>query len=569
MIAWETIMKLGLEGINLYNPLEGKLDKVIDYFVEFYGEQFREKIEERLKNTIFIFVDRLNAESSPIKLYFEYVNNNKLKEIEGKLRDKGILMTFNTFDIEKQMEEMKMLQKKNFIDLDENDKKFLKQFDTLASKDDLEEHFKSDDNKIEFINYFEKINSILNEDYNELCEKIKLGYIDENAKNKNNKLFLSQCANLFGKALIKYLNIDPTIENKKEIIKYVPLINKYLLREHKALLRGEFEEFDVNIFKGLLQLSDKFKDSSIENVLGIFDMCKDKFINLYEDKMAQEYILKAGLGQKVEDIKNKYFMGDYEETSIKDFITQKCSMSKGFTILDAEKANPNKIASIIVVNSYMGLSDDVIIHEMNHAVSTNSSFSNNKLHHKIGIHKYDYNVLNGDVTAYNEDYGSLNEVFTEYTAQKIVKKMHEDNFKIGYFDHEGVSYRIAFSFLEEFFEENMKELIDIYTSEDIDTINKYFDREEFDGLTKLIKELFDTFMYVGRERFQDIQYEISTFVKTHNCSIFEIASRSDINFSKYAKIFLDFAKKIKVILDKIKLQKIEDEKDIDLDLISI
>ena len=51
------MIKHGYENINIDNPLEGKLEKLIDYFVEFYGEENRKLIEERIHNTQFAFID--------------------------------------------------------------------------------------------------------------------------------------------------------------------------------------------------------------------------------------------------------------------------------------------------------------------------------------------------------------------------------------------------------------------------------------------------------------------------------------------------------------------------------
>ena len=39
------MLKHGLEGVNLNNPIEDKLPQIIEYFVKFYGEKYRERIK--------------------------------------------------------------------------------------------------------------------------------------------------------------------------------------------------------------------------------------------------------------------------------------------------------------------------------------------------------------------------------------------------------------------------------------------------------------------------------------------------------------------------------------------
>ena len=51
------MLKHGLEGVNLNNPIENKLPTAIEYFVKVYGEKYRERITTRLNDTIFVFVD--------------------------------------------------------------------------------------------------------------------------------------------------------------------------------------------------------------------------------------------------------------------------------------------------------------------------------------------------------------------------------------------------------------------------------------------------------------------------------------------------------------------------------
>jgi len=48
--------ELVIDGVNVYSPIDGKMDAVIDALVEFYGEKYREIIEQRLADAKFLFV---------------------------------------------------------------------------------------------------------------------------------------------------------------------------------------------------------------------------------------------------------------------------------------------------------------------------------------------------------------------------------------------------------------------------------------------------------------------------------------------------------------------------------
>ena len=61
--------KLIFNGVDVLNPIEGKLDTIIEYFVEYYGEEQRERITEKLNNTTFIFSPQNNGRSFNAGLY--------------------------------------------------------------------------------------------------------------------------------------------------------------------------------------------------------------------------------------------------------------------------------------------------------------------------------------------------------------------------------------------------------------------------------------------------------------------------------------------------------------------
>ena len=47
---------------NVLNPLEGKIDTLIDVFVKYYGEDKRDIITQKINNTTFVFAPKLSGE---------------------------------------------------------------------------------------------------------------------------------------------------------------------------------------------------------------------------------------------------------------------------------------------------------------------------------------------------------------------------------------------------------------------------------------------------------------------------------------------------------------------------
>ena len=66
-------MEVKINGINIFNPLEGKLDEIIECFVEFYGEKHREKITNNIKSAEYFFVpqNQLGPLSGEIDSFFK------------------------------------------------------------------------------------------------------------------------------------------------------------------------------------------------------------------------------------------------------------------------------------------------------------------------------------------------------------------------------------------------------------------------------------------------------------------------------------------------------------------
>ena len=72
-----------VNGLNIFDPIDGKLDQIIEYLVKFYGEEYRQRITDRINNTTFLFVGEIDEQTKLStftdlkKYYYKQLNNIK------------------------------------------------------------------------------------------------------------------------------------------------------------------------------------------------------------------------------------------------------------------------------------------------------------------------------------------------------------------------------------------------------------------------------------------------------------------------------------------------------------
>ena len=98
-------MRLMIDGVNIFNPLEGKMDKIIEVMVDFYGEKHRERIEKRLNDAKFIFVPVNNFQPLGEKVEGYYFQKEKqiLNELYSQFTEdkKRVKLLESIYDLDK------------------------------------------------------------------------------------------------------------------------------------------------------------------------------------------------------------------------------------------------------------------------------------------------------------------------------------------------------------------------------------------------------------------------------------------------------------------------------------
>ncbi len=570
-------MEHGLEGIDLYNPIKGKLTQIIDYFVEFYGEEYRKKITERLYNTDYIFADRVTTESrNPLEQYFYVLNRNKVLEFkELVLRKLRVMINFSPDNI------------KEYFDKIEKWKEGISEKDILPVFE-LFQHIATDIRTPRDLQFFlslpgssQKIYKLLNNlydiyvkggfkeafDYYHSEEKhlakqddIEFAIISSELKRRFKRQ--SECIVL--EALTSKLNIITSDKNIAKLIELTPYIVDYI--EIDKISSAYREPLLARLTEDLKSLSKLSATKVAGNLNQSEDIFKNKVkqaIESIEDDINKirdsEFFgllsAKAGLFDKLDNIYKDYLLGADCIASIQDFMLSKELSKGGFNACVVELKNPNKIKNVCVNNSYLTLDDESIIHEMNHALSSYATFNNGIFTQKTGIRSQVIELFDDDARVLYEcfhKYTSLDEVINEYLSQQIVERLRRDDFKIGYLDGSDVLYRAGFPLLETFINENMKDIIDCYFSDDGSILFKRFDKQ---GLNELA-DVADDILKISRNarEYIDIIKEIESKVGK-NEDMFDIAKISGFDWKPSTKKYLDCFLRAEKAIDKIKRAK--------------
>ena len=183
-----------VDGVDVFNPIEGKLDRLIEYFVDFYGEENREKITSRLKNTTYFFTGEIgaNVEHTTLNDLEEYFNKKKAVVAENLFKELGVESLENVSYFR--------LSKEPFVEL----AKVVKDF----KNNDTEKYVKKEE---KLLNLFVFLNFC-----NLLDENGEFGeYIEKGVKTFNDKETYTKIANL----IIKANNLWNEKYKKKKVAK--------------------------------------------------------------------------------------------------------------------------------------------------------------------------------------------------------------------------------------------------------------------------------------------------------------------------------------------------------------
>lgn len=553
------MIKFKVDGVEVFNPLKGKLNSLIEYFVKFYGEEYRERITNRLTNTAYIFTGEVGA-----------INSHSTCDDLEEYYDKKIERLTESF----------------FKNLDAKNLKNVKYYDFNAStffqlasilkdlrynKFNLKEF--SEDKVINFLVLCEAFNIIdseqedINESVKKICNfvKDKSNYVKlANLIIKANRLWIVRYKKAFQnieEVKNSKLTILRNIEEKSKKISefYANQINELFIDvfanlkniDKKDLLEND-EVYDyIDIFIDILEKDEKFVTKFDKNErVKLFKYLGVDHGENYEDYISDDFLLKIFksseiVGKYIEIMNNQLNEQaqycPYFEDAIKRLLKSKINpQDTNITydlfdfIMETDNnwgwtvpviiVGDNQIYNICVCKNYLNLDTATLIHEQNHIIETDIIVEDDKIvGFKCGfeINKIKNNRRSSMI---------FNEVVNDYFALKIYNLCKQDNFEVGSLELQSSAYSKLFVLMNDFIEENMKLIIDCRLSSNpylfIETIGK----NNYTNISRALNRCYK----LSKEEIDEAEKEIKE--KTSHACNEELSENAQILLSAKNKI---------------------------------
>ena len=422
--------------IDIFNPIDGKLNIFIDAFTSVYGETYRELIAKRLSNAQYFF---LGGKFSNIVLKFRElisVETEKIKN-DNSLTNK---------------------QKQEAIDLVNN------------KYEPIIKIFIDTQKELDIINF-----KYTNASENLLARQI-------NNLRKENKL-----PELSSKEVYKFTQIynDLIVLNKNNLQSSIKLLSDKKRQSYDNLIKVMgFKNKNLNdLVKNKSLKNDIFNEYLLYNLLNL-NQEKTKEINQVNFCIADFYyqIDKLNLTSDVAKLKK-----------IGSSHINNNSVASAFVTYASQ--NNEHILPICFCKNALELPIEDLTHELGHIIDS-SIIENTKegIYYKIGFELFYkdkigyYNEKNNKIN--NNDGMLFNEMVNEYICQKVSKIIEQNNKSIVLWKRTSeTTYALGFEIFDDFLEKHFKRLIECKLSSDKnEKTYEIFGKKNFEELTKIARE---------------------------------------------------------------------------------
>ena len=578
-------MQTIIDGVNVFNPLEGKMQTIIDSFVEFYGEEYREKITNNFNDTEFFFVPRVSAKSlglgftEKFKQYFKDRKNHLAKDVLLKAcgqEGKDIEFSSDIFVLE-------------FIDEYKDFKDNGEELSSLAfcvindiltvvlgkgeilSHEEIMKVLNGESKDLQLAQVLDEFLTIVESE--EYKDKI-------NALDKEEKRVCSQ----FESCAVAEKEINGKYDQiRKELL--TKFIEKHTNKSIEEL--SEFTDFDtllsflqmtVQDFDDPTKLSDWDKDNFIEmfNTLGIeiegdFDSyLKNPIVSsMVNDLDIKEEIKKVEKDCLIEALNVNPYMQEVVERINDLNLTDGIScISDIYKYMLNDMGNTGaycigklqdgcKIKQICVAPWSISCRDSTLIHEMNHlADKTYNEEDVKRWCEKYG--KESKKLQSWDQLLEEVEYeeesdvawadGELfYEVINDDLALLILKILHNKGIKINLMVNDNeksiASYAMANMMIGKFISDNLEKIKTGTMCDDEEITSKIFDNKFISDIGKCV----DSFLTACFEN-DEAYYRLSDMLKEKQCSLSDIV-KLDLSWTEEQLRFIEPARRFEQIIE--------------------
>lgn len=478
--------KVIVDGVDIFNPIDGKLDYFIDLFTKVYGEKYKEQIETKLKSATYIFMlDSLPDEMIEIlgKISQQEINDKVTHYLKQKQLTRAMCVIGYDYSCENIFECLK-------------DKPTLKAFKWLLFKggfiknittQNVIKFFKDSQHKEMFLDYLASINREVDEIKNNVINKYKGGFEYfkkitekvnkqvENCKEVENRFLTLELQEICAKngkfpseqeCQEMLQNFGSFLElGKNNFVQKVTLINKEYKKKFTDLLT--FMGYNTN-------LSLKYYAGDAHFLETVFS--KEDFYlhmkNEFRKKISNANLHYCEQFEKIKNLNIKYIshLEDFND-SLTNFCfnTSNCS---GY-VQNCETKDGRK--SFCVCRNALALDDRTLLHEMGHLIDGEYYGED---YYKDGLNFCDVNLDN----SWHSHFGMLNEAFNEYMTLKVLREHNKNGIKIGLCEGKSCTYMPAVKLLKEFFEKYEDKLIECKLSNEPYKLINYFGKKNLDSL---------------------------------------------------------------------------------------
>lgn len=576
------MLEYNFDGKNIFNPIDNRMQEVIDTFVEFYGEENRNHISSQLNNAKIFFLGQVgyygkNALSKTIECCFLNKQNEIIKKLLNKnnitdidpLQFNYSLSTFNVYGTNDKYDVTTLMEGLGFF----------KQAKTLEEKDEIYQDIMHDSQAygrfIEKVYKLKKAQQQIDDKKNKTISKLPL-YLKSISSFNDLK---NQYNNNIKQLLIDY--------GKNHNLKLNTNIQLFELENtiDAILSKNPFRYVNLNNVKNLLDflgIEYERNDKDYEKILK-----NEKLKNILSDQDFYENFNRLKIERYTKEIENNVFFKDFIDNLIKNnnlynvnkivdsvvnFIFSNSNAGYVQMVSEGEKSY-----NLCVLPQAFDLNDALLLHEFTHIVETDFyRDENGELNYKVGFieatlketkENYDVkemvkNKLQNSIEDDNEENQIdedeintyFNEVVTDYLACKIYNIFREKNRPIGLREGQFLSsYSLAFPLIQGFLEDNLEEIKACRISSDSNAFRKLIGE---DCYRKIAINLYKFKQIINKNNFSNMDI-LKNIARKTNLDINNLYDcfKYDCNWTEDEKTIINICKEIDEVEKIVKLRK--------------
>lgn len=558
----------------IFNPVKGKQQELIELFVGFYGEQWRDKITNRIQNIEFLFID-----NRPVKkinqfydtgitrcerMFCEEIGFNtsytQMLNLKAKLQD-----LYKDIEKIKSGDKVKRQVDTNDIDIVASviDLPIIEDINTLALGDNYIAILRKVE---ECINIWEnKYATIYSQLQQEKLQKVK-PYIEQDIKYLNalddNKNGIKELAGNYLKDQLLNMQVDnQSFIALREAFYNILCLGQDGLKDKFAISPQYIDLFkalgfdygdDFNKYVNNKQLMDKVFDNQLLKEFNEL-IVKKRIAIMNENQMFQYAFDKV----KHLDIKG----GNYSiMSSIYNYMF--CTRSRLSAFCSPYIAQDDTLKAVCVCPLGIELNDQTLIHEIGHFIQSDIiRHSENSIEIKCGFDMISYEIDENDnnfdiqelvmdcldVNANKRSHEIFNEVVHDLLMTWLTQEARRQGLTIGRGKIIPSGYAEGFKMLGQFLYNNEEKIKQLQMQPQMNKIYNMLGEENYDQLSKAVHDCVMIYMRDGAT----IKSEISNVANWDTASRIEL-SQMDREWSSSTKKYLDTYVQAQAVLDRLK-----------------